>query len=312
MAVPKNETCVVILVESVRKCRVDKKTNGVVCCETTHGSVVAFHERVETNLNRLLWKGGSERTLKIEVAVLFFVELENQSMQFDVVQEMQARVETPVASRLERAEGDVECLKRDSKALSDDTNEKLGKLQQYTLDSILRSAMRYASTLKDWTGKTRATKIYDSTVDEFTHGRLFNKVKGKRNVAVVGFTTVGDVFGGFYSVAVTEQNREFDDPTIFAFSFESRGRCATPQRFVVKERLKEKTKVVFLKDTNGLIDFWVDGVGGFNLGNERSNSYCWNMSNVFEGLENKTLTGKSGLGDEDAHHCTRLVAIQLE
>ena len=32
------------------------------------------------------------------------------------------------------------------------------------------------SALREWTGKATATVVYDSTVDEFTADRLFNKV----------------------------------------------------------------------------------------------------------------------------------------
>ena len=167
--------------------------------------------------------------------------------------------------------------------------------------------------LKQWTGKTRATIVYDSDVDVFTHTGLFNKVLGKKNVALIGFTTDGDVFGGFYNVAVTEQGQDFNDPNMFVFSFESHGRCMTPQRFVVKDELKNEAVVLFFNDhNNGFGWFGVAGVGGFRLGNERSNSNCWNMSRGFDGLENTTLTGKNGAWREGPyHHCARLVAIQL-
>ena len=172
----------------------------------------------------------------------------------------------------------------------------------------------WVNALKEWTGKARAKVIFDSTVDEFTHHGLFNNVKGKRNIAVVGFTTDGDVFGGFYSVAVTEQGKRFFDPIIFAFSFESRGRCMTPQRFVLKEGLKEDAYVRFyFSDMAVFVVFWVDGSGGFYLGNERSASICYDISDAFEGLEDTTLTGKNGAWDQGQyHHCTRLVAIQLQ
>ena len=52
------------------------------------------------------------------------------------------------------------------------------------------------NVLKAWTGKARATIVFDNTVDDFTHDGLFANVKGKPNVAVVGFTTDGDVFAG--------------------------------------------------------------------------------------------------------------------
>ena len=168
--------------------------------------------------------------------------------------------------------------------------------------------------LKLWTGKSSATIIYDSTVDGFTADGLFNKVKGKRNIALVGFTTEGDVFGGFYQKAVTQQDKEFNDPAIFAFSFESHGRCDTPKRFVVKENVKENALVLFeKKDKNGFVVFYVNMAdSSIRLGNERSESNCWNVSSSFEGLEDTTLTGKDGTFDEGPyHHCTRLVAVQL-
>ena len=98
---------------------------------------------------------------------------------------------------------------------------------------------RCANILMQWTGKTSAKIIYDSTVDEFTDDGLFNKIQGKPNIALVGFTTDGDVFGGFYSRAVTKHDKGFYDPNIFAFSFESHGRCMTPQRFLVRNGMKD-------------------------------------------------------------------------
>ena len=170
------------------------------------------------------------------------------------------------------------------------------------------------TALKKWTGKARATVVYDSKVDPFTHNGIFNKVKGKENIAVVGFTTDGDVFGGFYSVAVTEQDETFYDPNIFAFSFESRGWCMTPQRFFVKKGLKKRAYVRFRKNNSyGFVWFGVDGAGYFYLGDEKSNSCCRDLSCAFEGFQNTTLTGQNGSWDKGPyHHCTRLVAIQFE
>ena len=107
----------------------------------------------------------------------------------------------------------------------------------------LEAMAKALESLKEWTGKTNATIIYDSTVDEFTDQGLFDKVKSKRNIALIGFTTDGDVFGGFYSVAVEMQEMQFFDPNMFVFSFESHGRCETPQMFIVKEELRENVYV---------------------------------------------------------------------
>ena len=145
--------------------------------------------------------------------------------------------------------------------------------------------------LKEWTGKASASVVYDSTTDEFTADGLFTKVQGKQNIALVGFTTDEDVFGGFYSVAVTAQEEEFYDPNIFAFSFESHGRCMTPQRFVVKSWLRDEAGVYLWKNNvDRFVWFLVDGCGAFYLGNEKSQSFCSHLSNGFEGLEDTTLS----------------------
>ena len=167
------------------------------------------------------------------------------------------------------------------------------------------------NALKEWTGKTSAAVVFDSTNDEFTHDGLFNKVRGKENITVIGFTTDGDVFGGFSSRAETKQDKRFYDPTIFVFSFESHGRCVTPQPFVVKGWLKEKVCVRWENDWNGFVFFGVDFAGNFLLGNESSKSYCHSMSRGFEGLEDTTLTGENNTHERNPpyHHCTRFVAV---
>ena len=167
------------------------------------------------------------------------------------------------------------------------------------------------SALKEWTGKGSATIIYDSRVDPFTDQGLFDKVKGKANIAVVGFTADGDVFGGFYNVAVTEQNSSFYDPNMFIFSFESHGRCETPKRFTVKAEKRGDKYVCFYKNhSSGRFVNIGGNAGWFYLGNETSKTYCFYLSDGYEGIENTTLTGKTG--SSNPFTCTRIVAIQLE
>ena len=167
--------------------------------------------------------------------------------------------------------------------------------------------------LMGWTGKESATIIFDSTTDEFTRRGFFDKIRGKPNIALVATTSEGDVFGGFYSVAVNRQSKNSYDRNMFIFSFESHGRCATPQKFCVKEGLRDQVRVRYSKnDNNGFVGFWANGNSGFRLGNENSDSNCFNLSNGFEGVHDTTLTGKNGPYDKGPyHHCSRLVAVQL-
>ena len=157
---------------------------------------------------------------------------------------------------------------------------------------------------------TDVSLLYDSTVDPFTADGLFTKIRGKQNVAVIATTSEGDVFGGFYSVAVTEQDTNVNDPTVFAFSLESHWRCMTPQMFVVNPWLSEKAGVCFCKnDRFGFVKFGVYGVGCFWLGGVGSQSFSSSCSHVFEDLMDDTLTGKSGT--TNPYNCQHLLAFQF-
>ena len=150
--------------------------------------------------------------------------------------------------------------------------------------------------------------VYDSKVDSLTPDGLFEKIKDKENIALVETTTDGDVFGGFYSRAVTVKGYDVYNPDMFVFSFESHGRCMTPQRFAVIKTKKAWANVGFFHDHGGVVCYLLDGAG-FSLGLRGVGSFCENMSQTFEGLQDSTLTGKDGPGL--THRCKRLVAVQL-
>ena len=156
----------------------------------------------------------------------------------DIVQEVRALVESLVSSKLEQVDQEIEELKCGLNSLSKDVYEGIGKLQLFAVKTAQDPTVtKYANTLKQWTGKAIASVVYDSNVCPFTDECLFQMVKDKPNIAIVATTTDGDVFGGFYNVAVTEQGKHLNDPNMFVFSCESHGRCVTPKRFVVKEAL---------------------------------------------------------------------------
>ena len=166
--------------------------------------------------------------------------------------------------------------------------------------------------LKNWTGKTNATIVYDSTVDEFSPNGLFAKIQDRPNIALVGFTTDGDVFGGYYSRAVTVQSVYFNDPNIFFFSFKSHGRCATPQRFVARDEARDAVYVEFCSKDRDRWFGWFGverGHGLCGLGNERSDTWCEGLSVDFETIEDAPLTGCTE--DLSPYRFHRLLAVQL-
>ena len=166
------------------------------------------------------------------------------------------------------------------------------------------------NALKLWTNTARSTIIYDSELDEFTDDGLFDKVRNVNNTAIIGFTPEGDVFGGFFTVAVTEQTTKFFDRNMFIFSFKSRGRCETPKMFFVKEEdLDEKGIIYYKDDYQGRFVNVGAGGGCFFLGNERSTSWCCFLSYSFAQTPNKVLTGSCY---PETFICSRIVVAHLE
>ena len=229
----------------------------------------------------------------------------------DVVREERALIEMLVSTRLKYVEAEIDGLKRGLEALAHVLEDNVGKPLLSTVKSAQDSAVsRYANTLKEWSGKTTANVIYDSSVCSFNDNCLFQMVKDKPNVAIITTTADGDVFGGFFSVPVTVQNVEFEDPNMFIFSFESHGRCETPQRFFPNEETKDNAFVEFYqRDSFGRFVLFSGGVEAFSLGNEKSKTFSFNLSDAFDGIENNTLSGK---GNYEKYTCNGLIAIQLK
>ena len=170
---------------------------------------------------------------------------------------------------------------------------------------------RAVATLKKWTGKAHVAVLYDSNVDEFSSDGMFRKIKNKRDVALIATTREGDVFGCFYNVAMSRKAKGFWDTNIFAFSFESRGRCMTPQRFMLLDDAKFDASVFAHPKSDE--NHWFVEVGALEhgcigFGNEKSDLWCESLSGVFEGMQDTTLTGKV---EQDYHTCVRLIAVSF-
>ena len=154
--------------------------------------------------------------------------------------------------------------------------------------------------MSEWTGKLKARILYDSKKNEFTNAEFNKKCLNQSNIAIVGFTTDGDVFGGYLEQAITKTSTYFNDQNHFVFSLESHGRCQTPQRWFQKNR---SGNTVYWREncSNGFIKFG-DGNGHyFYLGNEQSDSYCYNLSGMYDGIQDTTLTGKNGSSSNTYH-----------
>ena len=172
----------------------------------------------------------------------------------------------------------------------------------------------WMAVLQQWTAKPRAVLVYDSLVDDFTDDGLFTSVRNVERIALVAMTTDGDVFGGFFSRAVSRQEVCSYDPSVFAFAFEAHGRCATPQRFAV---LPEKRSRAFVYVYHHAVDgqfvmFGADVGCGFSLGNELSRTICMRLPEGFERLEDAVFSGGNDDGRGNPFFiCERLLAMHL-
>ena len=219
-----------------------------------------------------------------------------------------------VAESTRAVASDLASVRATSDAARAALADQIGALRQVASSCSASEAQDMATkirSLKAWTGKASATIVYDSRVDPFTHAGLFSKVFNRPNVALIGETRTGDVFGAFYSVPVREQDQRIFDPTIFAFVFEAHGRCATPQKFALRGEVKQRASVSFLNSSlDGFVWFGVSTTHGFHMGNHETTGTCEGLSTVFDGMEDSTLAGRERTRT-DPLRFTRLVAVHL-
>ena len=125
-------------------------------------------------------------------------------------------------------------------------------------------------------------------------------------------TADGDVFGGFYSVAIDAAKKHNPDTRLFLFSFESHGRCMTPQRFVVKGDTRGSVRSMD-DDPHGFVAFSTFKAPGILwFGDVESECWTHRLSQGFEGLTDTTLTGITGRGHDGPYYrCCCLVAFQM-
>ena len=162
--------------------------------------------------------------------------------------------------------------------------------------------------LKAWRELPNVTLIYDSTVDPFTMEDLFQRVVDRPFVSYIAFTSDGDIFGVSLQRAVPPGVRQVQDGHLFVFSFESHGRCETPQMFRPPSDRIGGTYLTFSNNDNEFFHTHVRFRGGLAFGDERCATKSWGIADSFPGLEATTLTGKP---DNERYTCTRLIAVQL-
>ena len=165
-------------------------------------------------------------------------------------------------------------------------------------------------TLRTWTNKTSVRIIFDSDFDEFSVWSFQRHFLKRKNLVTVGATNENDVFGAFLSVEAPRSERRIDDPNLFLFSFESHARCQTPQRFPLKEEWKTKSGYWLMDhERDGFFHVGAGRNGFIWFGNDRSESWCRDLSVVFEGLDDLALCAINDY--HSSFHFERFLIVQL-
>ena len=139
----------------------------------------------------------------------------------------------------------------------------------------------------------------------------FERLRNRQNVLVLAKITEGWYFGVWFTRPLQRFNQKTFDPTITAFVIRSDGDVPI-QTFPVRSKLKRAVFVNVVTDSDrGFFNVGVDGVGQFWIGTQRSRSFCENLSAIFEGLDDRGLTGFSGQGEDQLFRCQSVVVYEL-
>ena len=173
--------------------------------------------------------------------------------------------------------------------------------------------------LKQWTGTSTATTLYDSDVECFSNRAVMDALQGRPNIALVAISTDGDVFGGFHSRPVRRRSPHANDPDIFLFSFRAYGSRDAPQRFVASREKRDRALVrynpcqgpswfvAFVLNADRAHPWICDGM--LTLCPTLSDFCRWSLSTAVESMRMRALAGSSGKCHD--HLCVRLVVLQL-
>ena len=139
----------------------------------------------------------------------------------------------------------------------------------------------------------------------------FEKIKKKPNVLVLAKTTEGRFFGFWFTKPLQRLNQKSFDPTITAFVIRPDD-AVSFQTFPVRSKHAASIFVYPVRGpTCGFFNVGVDRVGQLWIGTENSDSYCENLSAIFEGLDDRGLTGHSGQDEDQRYHCESVVVYQF-
>ena len=167
--------------------------------------------------------------------------------------------------------------------------------------------------LMRWTAREKAQIIYDSDNDPFTATAFKEKCFGKSNIAVITFTTTGDVFGAYIHIKIDQLKTLYADRRHFVFSLECHGRFETPRRWMLRPEKRQGTCVCWYTpgSDQGFIYFGDNRSYCLHIGNPSQKTFFNDITNGFEGIRDEDLIGPFDKDEGAFFKTRRLVVAQL-
>ena len=166
--------------------------------------------------------------------------------------------------------------------------------------------LRFVPVLKTWTGAQSADVVFDSVEDGEDSWTFNATLEGKAPVAVLCWTEDGDAFGVMFTEPV--EGKCVSRHPFSVCSFESHGRCITPQRFSMNPARVDQCEVQLRQDRNGICLLCRSGDASLLLQDGRRMSRGVGLGRLFSGMEDTTLVG---LSRGAPFRCVRLVVVHL-
>ena len=223
--------------------------------------------------------------------------------------------------KVDRLEQQVSECMEENRAMKEALRQQLGQAQTETLHAVrtLETSAKVRGMGDDLRLFGLLTGVQENAVAAeplfvgegmWERRRLFDAIRDKPNIAVVATTADGRTFGVSYTRPVTRINTRSLDPTISAFVFRP-DEDVPFETFGVKDEHRATIAVTFSDGSrSGHVRVADDGVGELWIGSEVSDSYSEQLSAVFAGMSDDSLTGSSGR--DRPFHCRRVVALQFK
>ena len=198
-----------------------------------------------------------------------------------------------------------------------DVNSKFNALEIATdsgeKTNILAPLLRNINRTPGFEGLTPEV-VFNNHSKPFDTDDFFKAVRGLSNVAIIARTNEQDrIFGVTYTKPLKGYNLQLFDPDITVFV---NRQWDQEQPFAQFQVLDEEVENVFIQviceSKSGILRVGSDSIGQFWIGKEKSESFSENLSKVFRGLRDDTLTGHNGKDEKGFYHCKQIIVLHFK